>query len=105
MAYPKTLVLIKIWHSESKNLRIRALIKAFCRLMKISLGLRVRKSVLKELDLIKFDFLDLTNFIIDNKFLISPTFLSQTLLNAPRFFLLVLAREFRELPLVNLPVI
>ncbi len=76
MAYPKVSVLIQICRSESKYQRIRALVKAFHRWMKASLALRVKNSIPKELAFVKFGFLDLANFIIDDRFLISPSILS-----------------------------
>lgn len=67
MTYPKLLVLIQIWRSKSKYLRIEALVKIFCRYIKVFLALKVRNSVFKKLIFIKLvfnksDFLDLVNF-------------------------------------------
>lgn len=51
--------------------------------MKAFLTSRVRKSVLKELNLVNFSFLDLADFIIDNRFLIFlPILLLLTQLDA-----------------------
>lgn len=84
MAQPELLVSILMWYFRSQCVRSRVLVQVFHRWMKAFLAIGVKKSVLKEvafakshflafvfLNLVRFKFLDLANFVIVNRFSIS----------------------------------
>ena len=61
---------------------------------------------MKNLPFVKFSLLDLANFTINDRFLISPSTLSQpTLLCIFKFFLLVLVKVPQNLLSIDLSVI
>lgn len=97
MTYFKILVLILIWYFESKFLKIKALVKAFCKFIKTFLVSEVRKSASSKLIFAKSDFLDLAKFVFLNlaKF---------NFLNLTKFALINRFLIFLSIPLSTIPL-